>query len=138
MGGGHAKERSSRGPAQPTAGTRSIAYKPRLTGSIGKLCPYCSHKMEAAGPRHVSREYILPRLKARQLKGALRYQINEVNCIIACAACNIEKGAKTLHEYMLFMLKLSAADAMRLSQLIDELHLKHPPHVFLALTGSPA
>ena len=138
MTGGHAKDLAARGPAQPRSGTCQRAYKPRLTGSIGKACPYCSHMMEATGHRHVSREHILPRIKARALKGALRKQINKINCINVCAACNEEKGAKTLHEYMLFVLRLSASDAMRLSQLIDELRLKHPPHVFLALTGSPA
>lgn len=86
------------------------------------------------GIHMVTRDHILSRmLLALELQ---RERLFGLNAIFVCDWCNQDKAAMTLFEFASLQTPGAPRD-IALRALLLQLRLKHPPEIFIALTGSP-
>lgn len=78
----------------------------------GKPCPYCAEPMLIDQPRRFpTREHVLPRkLGGTNLQG---------NRLIVCATCNVQKGHKTLTEFLGWLLRRNDRRAIFIQAVIQ-------------------
>jgi hypothetical protein len=110
------------GIVPPERATGPLQTQPMLHDAVGKDCPYCGRAMDRYGPRRVSRDHLIPRIR-RTVEGTRTFGEpgGPSGILIVCQKCNGEKSHLTLPEFAVALEKNGDERHARVNRLLETL-----------------